>query len=304
MRNSGKKIIAGIVTAAIAASASMSLWMQTSVNAETAASSAAGEFKESGKIWIVGDSIASDHDIDEANEVQITGWGNVLQQIAPEGVTIINKARSGRSSKSYTTEPVYKEVIKGVGPGDYVIIQFGHNDEKEGAKLYTDPEGDSNTEGSYKYYLKTKFIEPICEKGGRVILASSVVRHLFDGDKLGEQTHSVYAQAMKELAEECSKEGMEVYFIDTNKITSDIYTKLGDGETKKLHAVTGKGDSAQIDDTHYSPYGAVYMANIMGQQLKDLGISCMKDTQEAWLIEDDSDTIKSTRNSLDKFSWR
>lgn len=267
-------------------------------------SAVSGDFKESKNIWVIGDSIASDHDIDEANEVQITGWGNVLQQMVPDDVTIINKARSGRSSKSYTMEPVYKEVIKGVQSGDYVVIQFGHNDEKEGAKLYTDPKGDSSTDGSYKFYLKTKFIQPICEKGGRVVLASSVVRHLFDGDKLAEQTHSVYATAMKELAQECQKEGLEVYFIDTNTITSDIYTRLGSDATAKLHAVTGKGSDAKIDDTHYSPYGAVYMASIIGQELKGLGISCMQGTKKAWHIEDNADTMADTRNSLDKYSWR
>lgn len=60
---------------------------------------------------------ASDHDIDEANEVQITGWGNVLQQLVPDDVTVINKARSGRSSKSYTTEQVYREVMKNIKEG-------------------------------------------------------------------------------------------------------------------------------------------------------------------------------------------
>ena len=59
-----------------------------------------------------------------------------------------------------------------------------------------------------------------------------------------------------------------------------------------------------MDDTHYSPYGAVYMASLIGQQLKDLGISCLSDTEKAWLIEDDSEEIAKMRNSLDKFSWR
>ena len=265
--------------------------------------SSASDFKESKNIWIIGDSIASDHDIDEANEVQITGWGNVLQQLVPDDVTVINKARSGRSSKSYTTEQVYREVMKNIKEGDYVIIQFGHNDEKE-APRYTDPAGDSATEGSYKYYLKTKFIDPIYEKGGRVILASSVVRHLFDGEKLGEQTHGVYAKAMEELAEDCKSDGKEVYFIDTFSLTEGIYNRLGEVATEKLHAVIGKGADAKLDDTHYSPYGAVYMASLIGQQLKELGISCLSDTKKAWLIEDDSDKISKERAALDKFSFR
>lgn len=296
-----KKIKKAVV---LTAAASLFFTYSNAVGCYADISTVSEDYEESENIWVIGDSISSEHDIDAANEVQITGWGNVLQQIVPEKVSIINKARSGRSSKSYTMEPVYREVIKGVQKGDYVIIQFGHNDEKEGAKLYTDPAGDSKTEGSYKFYLKTKYIEPVCEKGGRVILASSVVRHLFDGDKLAKQTHGVYATAMKELAQECQEEGLEVYFIDTNGITSEIYTRLGDEGTKKFHAVIGKGSEAKTDDTHYSPYGAVYMADIIAQQLKQLGVVCMQDVKKAWHVEDNQETMLETRINLDKYSWR
>ena len=308
MKKSVKGLAVGLtaLTMVTAVPAGMNMYAETKATEAktTEAENVSEDFKESKNIWVIGDSIASEHDIDEANEVQITGWGNVLQQMLPEDVTIINKARSGRSSKSYTTEQVYKEVLKGVKEGDYVIIQFGHNDEKEGKKLFTSPEGASTEEGSYKYYLKTKFIEPIYEKGGRVILASSVVRHLFAGNELAEQTHGVYAQAMKELAEECKKEGKEIYFIDTYKVTGDIYKRLGNEETKKLHAILGKGDAAKIDDTHYSPYGAVYMASEIGQQLKELGLSCVQDVQKAWVIEDNAEEISEKRASLNKFDWR
>lgn len=264
-----------------------------------------GDFQESKTIWVIGDSIASDHDVDPANEVQITGWGNVLQQIVPEGVKIVNKARSGRSSKSYATEPVYKEVMRTVKSGDYVMIQFGHNDEKE-APRYTDPKGDSATDGSYKFYLKTKFIEPVLQKGGRVILASSVARHLFDSGKLDEQTHGVYAEAMKELAKECQEEGKEVYFIDTFQLTKDLYESLGEKETVKFHAVVGSGEAAALDDTHYSPYGAVYMANAIGKQLKALGVSCLQEGMNCvWIIEDDKSLLEKARETTvnDKFQW-
>lgn len=300
MKHITKKVVAGVLAGCLLTVPAY-VGAATPAPASTSASGAA--FSESGKLWVIGDSIASDHDIDEANEVQITGWGNVLQQLVPKNVTVVNKARSGRSSKSYTTEQVYREVMKGVGPGDYVIIQFGHNDEKE-APRYTDPKGDSATEGSYKYYLKTKFIDPIYAKGGRVILASSVVRHLFDGDKLAEQTHGTYAAAMKELAEECKADGMEIYFIDTYRLTGEIYGRLGQKATEKLHAVVGKGKEAKLDDTHYSPYGAVYMADLIAGELKSLKLPCMKDAKGAWLMEDDENQMKEVRDSLNKFDWR
>lgn len=107
----------------------------TSTQAET-------EFKETGKIWLVGDSIISDHNDEDNlrdNKVPITGWGNVLQNYVSKDVKVENKARSGRSSQSYTREMDYREVLAGLQPGDYLYIQFGHNDEKADNKgLYTD----------------------------------------------------------------------------------------------------------------------------------------------------------------------
>lgn len=263
-------------------------------------------FQESKKIWVIGDSIASDHDDNsKENQVPITGWGNVLQQFVPKDVTIVNKARSGRSSRSYTKEQVYKEVMKGIAAGDYVIVQFGHNDQKEDP-LYTDPTGDSNTEGSFRWYLKNFYIEPAFAKGARVILASSVVRREFlaDGKTLGEQIHEGYAKAMKELADEYQAQGKEVYFIDTFGLTKELYSNLGDEATKKLHAYTGLGDSAQIDNTHYSPYGAVCIADMMAKQLQQLGISCCQNIKEMQMIQSDEETLEKNRGSMTKFSWR
>lgn len=262
-------------------------------------------FVESRKIWVIGDSIASKHDDNSAeNEVPITGWGSVLQSFLPEDVTVENEAKSGRSSRSYTMEPVYRNVMKKVAAGDYMIVQFGHNDEKETPR-YTDPNGDSNTEGSYKWYLKTYYIEPCFEKGARVILASSVVRRLFNEDKgFGMQSHEVYAKAMKELAEEYQAQGKAVYFIDTFEITKESYIQLGEEGTKKLHAVIGMGDAMKMDDTHYGPYGAVYMASTIAQQLKALGIPCCQDATDMQAVEKDATTIETNRENTHKFDWR
>ena len=265
---------------------------------------ASAQVKTSGRIWIAGDSIAADHSYEnEADYARfVHGWGEVIGNYLNENAQVFNMAISGQSAKYFVEEDNYKKIIDGIGEGDLLLIQFGHNDYKsDGVNHYSLP---TSTEGSYKYYLKTKFIDPIYEKGGRVILASSVVRHLFDGEKLGEQTHGVYAKAMEELAEECKSEGKEVYFIDTFSLTEGIYNRLGEVATEKLHAVIGKGADAKLDDTHYSPYGAVYMASLIGQQLKELGIPCLSDTKKAWLIEDDSDKISKERAALDKFSFR
>ncbi len=291
-----KKISAILLTAGLLCT---SVWGNTTVmNAD--------EFKETGKIWIIGDSIASDHNDEDNlrdNKVPITGWGNVLQNMVPDDVTIENKARSGRSSKSYIREKDYKEVARGVQPGDYVIISFGHNDEKaDNNGLYTDPAGDSATEGSFKNYIKTKYIEPFMESGARIILASSVVRLEFDGDKLAEQSHAAYATAMKELAEECNNEGLEVYFIDTYQITSELYNELGEERATTLHAVLGQEPDTSVDTTHYGPLGAVRMASTMAKELKALGLECFQDATPA--ITTDADAAIEERSQAEKFSWR
>lgn len=277
----------------------------TSVLADTSVLNA-DEFKETGKIWVIGDSIASDHNEEDnltQNKVPLTGWGNVLQNMVSDKVIIENKARSGRSSQSYTREKDYKVVKKGVQPGDYVIISFGHNDEHVDNKgLYTDPAGDSATEGSYKNYLKSYYIEPFTESGAGIVLASSVVRYNFEGDKLGEQTHAAYAAAMKELAEECQSEGLNVKFIDTHQITTDLYNELGAEGAKKLHAVLKQEPETELDTTHYGPYGAVVAADIIGQELKELGIVCCQDVDTANVTHKEAE--EQARSNAEKFSWR
>lgn len=264
-------------------------------------------FTESKTIWVIGDSISSDHsDNADEHEIPLTGWGNVLQNYVSDDVIIMNKARSGRSSQSYTREMVYEREVmgrRGVKAGDYMIVQFGHNDEeKSNPGLYTDPKGDSNTEGSYKWYLKNYYIEPNFQRGAKTILASSVVRHDFENGKLKAQSHEPYAQAMKELAEEYQAQGKEVYFIDTFQITSNLYNQWGEEKSEKMHAVTGKGEAAQLDTTHYGPRGAVCVAGIIAQELKNLGIKCCQEVKTAKTM--DKNAADETRNSSNKFGWR
>lgn len=275
----------------------------TSAFGSSVTSVCADEFKESGKIWVIGDSIASDHNDEDnlkENERPITGWGNVLQNYLGDKVTIENKARSGRSSRSYTMEQVYKEVKKGITAGDYVMIQFGHNDEDDSVKLHTDPAGDSETEGSFKWYLKTYYIEPNIEAGARTILCSNVTRYTFENGVLLESTNEPYAKAMKELAEEYKAQGNEVYFIDTYDMTRQLYEQLGETGAEKLHAVIGLGDSAELDKTHYGPYGAMYIGNLMAKELKKLGLECCQNIKSAKI----ADAAAAKEAKSDRFSWR
>lgn len=209
----------------------------------------------SGVVWIAGDSIASDHsDNREGNERPLVGWGEVFAEYLTD-VEVHNEARSGRSSKSYTKETNYKTIMKNIGRGDMFFIQFGHNDEKDTVKLYTDPEGSSATEGSFKYYLKEFYIDPALAVGAKPILLSSVVRYDVNGDVLAEQSHRAYKEAMEELVAEYAARGIVIPYIDCQTYTKELYN--ADITAAELyHALTGIGEEAVLDTTHYCESGA------------------------------------------------
>lgn len=181
----------------------------------------------SGTVWIAGDSIASDHsdNADKGDSRPLVGWGEVIGEYAE--ITVHNEARSGRSTKSYVSENNnYKTIMKEIGAGDIFFIQFGHNDENESGKLHTDPAGASTEEGSYKWYLATKFIDPALEAGAHPVLCTSVVRYLVKDGKLEEQSHAPYVEAMKELAAEYEARGITIPRLTAMHIRSNYIWKI------------------------------------------------------------------------------
>lgn len=236
----------------------------------------------SGKVYIAGDSIASEHDPDENYERQVVGWGVVIGELFSEEVTVINEARSGRSSKTYIRESNYPTYIGNLAKGDYYLISFGHNDEKRSdPSRYTDPTGASDERESFKWYLKTYYIDPAVEVGAYPILISSVVRHSFTGDILNQQSHTAYAIAMEELVEEYKAQGINVGYIDLHQMTADCYNEIGSEEAMSLHAYTATG----LDGTHYCEKGARIISQMivseMEKQKLDISKYIKSDTEGA-----------------------
>ncbi len=216
----------------------------------------------SGVVWIAGDSIAADHsdNADKGDPRPLVGWGEVLGEYAD--VTVHNEARSGRSTKSYVSENNnYKTIMKEIGAGDIFFIQFGHNDENESSKLHTDPAGASTEEGSYKWYLATKFIDPALEAGAYPVLCTSVARYLVKDGKLEEQSHAPYVEAMKELAAEYEAKGVKIPVIDCHAYTKQLYMEDIEG-SESYHALVKDETSGeeQLDTTHYCEKGARMLA--------------------------------------------
>lgn len=143
-------------------------------------------------IYMVGDSTMSVKKPEVAPE---TGWGMVLSAFFDDAVIIKNHAKNGRSTKSFIVEGRWINVLDSLTQGDFVLIQFGHNDQKHNSpERYTKPYGD------YYRNLK-KFVVESRQKGATPILLTSIVRRKFSEDGQLIDTHGDYPKAMRKVAE-------------------------------------------------------------------------------------------------------
>lgn len=226
---------------------------------------------EKTKIFIVGDSTACIYGSDDNYAAPRAGWGMYLQQYIDDGkAEVVDLAISGRSSKSFTVEDEYKTLLNDMDKGDYLIIQFGHNDAKKTkpedlANRYTDPNGDKDTDGSFKNSLYKNYVKVAEEKGANPILLTPIVRRSFDEQGKVEDTHGIYDDDVRELATE-----LQVPLVDANKITEAMYNELGFDGTAMYHAIykdTEKGNKGH-DDTHLNHFGADKVACAIAGELE------------------------------------
>ena len=127
-------------------------------------------------IYLIGDSTVDD------NQPPFRGWGWALPRFVREDVTVKNHALSGRSSKSFWDEKLFEPVEAEMGAGDLLLIQFGHNDEKDDAERHTDPET------TYPEYLN-RYIDAAVRKGAQPVLITPVARRFFAGESSVLHTH-------------------------------------------------------------------------------------------------------------------
>lgn len=241
----------------------------------------ANEVEPSGTIWIAGDSIAAPGSKDRL--VPSCGWGEVIGDYFTEEVTVHNNALGGRSSKSFLEDANYHEIIDNLKAGDYFLISFGHNDMKSDDR-YTSLMGDSSTEGCYKYYLKTKYIDPALAKGALPVVLTSVVR-ASGNFEINDQSHKGWAYAAADLCEEYKAQNIYVPCIDLFNITYDHYKEIGKANALTLyHSVITEGDA---DSTHYSEAGARWISKIIVNEMKKLDLDITEYVNEDRLAEPD-----------------
>lgn len=224
----------------------------------------------SGVIWIAGDSIAADHSYEnEANyAVFVHGWGEVLGQWFTPKARIENKAISGQSAKYFVQEKNYQDIMRNIGPGDLLLIQFGHNDYKsDGNNHHLLP---TETEGSYKWYLKNHYVDPALQAGAYPVLCTSVTCCQFSDDWISEnQPQNLFAQAMRELQQEYAAQGIVIGLIDAYHLTRS-YLNGHAGEATSHYALKydkGGSGSTSLDHVHFSKKGAEMTADILAENL-------------------------------------
>lgn len=200
-------------------------------------------------IWMIGDSTMASKKPERKPE---SGWGVEFAQFVKNGVVVINKAASGRSTKSFIAEKRWKAVLDSIQPGDFVIIQFGHNDQRKDSLVYAD----ANT--TYKELLK-KYIKETREKGGKPVICTPVVRRHFDGKGNLLDTHGDYPKAVRELAKET-----KTPLVDMEALTRKLVTDLGPEKSKDLFTMRKNG----LDSTHLCHAGAFQVAELFVKNAK------------------------------------
>lgn len=219
-------------------------------------------------IYTIGDSTMANKKPEVYPE---TGWGQQLQNYFDSKVKISNHAVNGRSSKSFIDEGRWDAVRDSLKKGDYVFIQFGHNDEKaDKPAVYTDPQT------SYRHNLE-KYIRETRSKGATPVLLTPIVRRKFDESGKLIDTHGNYPDAVREVAAKLSVE-----CIDMQIITHNLVSSLGDEPSKKLYLWTApdlKFPEGRKDDTHLSVEGAKTLAGLVAKEVAKLKIPLARHTR-------------------------
>lgn len=207
-------------------------------------------------IYMIGDSTMANKPLDKQNQER--GWGMVLGEFLKGEIRVDNHAVNGRSSKSFIDEGRWDTVLNRLQKGDYVVIQFGHNDEKPKADRHTDPQT------TFRANLM-RFVREARQKGARPILMNSIVRRKFDetNPTLLTDTHGEYAVVPGEVAKE-----MKVPYVDAHALTRNLVEMYGPERSKQLYMwiPAGKYEFApegKEDDTHLNVEGSHIVARLL-----------------------------------------
>jgi lysophospholipase L1-like esterase len=218
--------------------------------------------KKTIKVYLIGDSTMCDY---EPRRAPLTGWGMPFKYFFDSTVTIDNRARGGRSTRTFLSEGRWQPIADSLQEGDYVLMQFGHNDEAKEERYkdrYT-PVPD------YKTNL-IKFITETRGKKAFPVIVTPVSRLRFGKDGKQEETHKEYTAACYEVAKQYN-----VPLIDLDAKSRELYNQFGAQNAKLLFMQLEPGENpsypdGQKDNTHFNEYGARRIAELVLQGVKEL----------------------------------
>lgn len=214
------------------------------------------------KIFLAGDSTIA---IKETKAYPETGWGMPFVQFWDSTVTVVNRAKNGRSTKTFLSEGLWESIMNEAKEGDYVMIQFGHNDESvEKKERYSTPD-------TFKMNLR-RFIKETREKKATPILLTPVSRRKFDKDGIAVETHAAYSALTSEVAKE-----QNVLFIDLDEKSRALYQQFGTENSKLLFLQLKPGEhpnypEGKEDNTHFNELGARLIAQLVLKELNGLNL--------------------------------
>lgn len=221
---------------------------------------------KSTKIHILGDSTAAQK-LDSARPE--SGWGEHLGEFLNPEIAVYNCAQNGLSTKSCIESQIFSEASKHFSAGDYLLIQFGHNDQKIETPNGTTPFGE---------FLDNlnKFISAAYASKVTPILLTSVTRRDFINNRLNKQTLGDYPAAMRQLSRK-----KDIALIDMYSITQSLYATLGEADTKKFHLQLKPEEHPNypdgvLDNTHFNQLGAATIAYIVSHELKRIDPTLVK----------------------------
>lgn len=219
-------------------------------------------------VFLAGDSTMAEKTADKRPE---TGWGEYLQsQFDGSRVKIENHAQNGRSTKSFIAEGRWQKIVESLKKGDYVFIEFGHNDEK-----LDKPGTGAAANGEYRDNL-IRFVKDVRAKKAFPVLLTPVMRRRFDEKGEFFDTHGEYPDAVRKVAAE-----MKVPLIDMHRESEAVIKKLGVEDSKKLFLILKQGEYPNYpkgieDNTHFSSFGAEQMAKIAAAEIQKQKIKLRK----------------------------
>jgi len=231
-------------------------------------------------IYLAGDSTMAEKLPEKRPE---TGWGEMLQQFFDEkSVRIENHAQNGRSTRTFISENRWAALVAKLKEGDYVFIQFGHNDEsKEKTDRYTPPD-------DYRGNL-VRFVADVRAAKATPILFTPVMRRRFDSTGTFVDTHGVYPDIVRSVAAD-----QNVILVDMHRKSEEVLRKYGPENSRSLFLQLKAGENANYpngieDNTHFSPAGAKIMAQLAVDSLKQQHVKL------ALLLKKEADNSRSSQ---------